>query len=176
LVLFSSAVLAFADPFDVGFQQYLDPTYYVTAAHENTECYAQVVFQGLTSLREAESVKAERELREPDYRYLPRVGYLYMEVVAPTMQRALFANSLFIIRDATGRELYRGSGSADRVPDYSRGASRIVWFSRDILILDDTTIEFPLRVRAILNHLYISDLLIQRSSASLKPLPPIINF
>ncbi len=129
-----------------------DKMYRVTYSPPLQSVRTSIRFDGAEYLRDAEKIKAEKELREPDYSVVPTVGRIFLLLKDGNIDGANPKNSLYILKDNTGREIYRANGK-DIIPDYKvssfNGQVRTIWTAIDFFLIYDDTVEFPLFLRVV---------------------------
>lgn len=127
-----------------------DKGYKITYSSSMGSVRTSVAFSGYEELKVSEDKRAKAELRSPNYSHIPAVGLILISLVSGDIDDANPKNSLYILRDATGRELYRGNG-ANVVPEYDvsvySGKASTTWSAMDSLAVDDTSVVFPLTLR-----------------------------
>lgn len=141
-----------------------DKAYKITAATAG-ENRAMVSFRGRAYLIEAEDKKANTEMRQPNYEGFPALGYLYIMINGRTIDSGNPKNCLYIIKDNTGQEVYRGNGR-DATPNPDTTQYGTNWEGYDIIPFDDTLVKFPLTIR-IVNQIsnYVMDFTISKTSS-----------
>jgi hypothetical protein len=129
-----------------------DTTYTITNKEASDVWWTSANFNGIEYLKAQEDQRAEKELRAPSYAGFPAVGYMTIKLQDISLEGANPKNSLYILVDNTGREIYRANGQ-NTIPDYtvsqSSYSTSTIWTAIDIIRLDDTAAEFPLTLRVV---------------------------
>jgi hypothetical protein len=112
---------------------------------------AVAVFYSYNYLKEKEDKNAEIEMRESDYRFIPKNGYISIRIQGWTASSANTKNWLFILQDSNKNEIYRdyGEDSRPRGQINDLGSSyNTTWSNLHTIYLKDDYI-FPLYLRVI---------------------------
>jgi hypothetical protein len=124
-------------------------------------------FEGADYLKSREDQRAAKELREPNYAMIPAVGIIFIRINDGTLNGANPKNSLYILSDNTGKEIYRSYGK-DIIPSYDvsayNGQASALWSAIDSFTVDDSAIEFPLTLRIVRFGSETVDITIAKSS------------
>lgn len=128
-----------------------DPDFTVTITTRYTVppvmAWAYVSFKGTDYLIAEEKQKASLELRDPELKYIPKVGYLIIQYNGLSIETATGENWTYIILDSSGEEVSRGIGDTD-IPNYSTSEYGTRWYSFDIVPINKS-VDFPLRLRTV---------------------------
>jgi hypothetical protein len=150
-----------------GMQQ-SDKGYKITYSSSMGSVRTSAAFSGYVELKASEDKRAKAELRSPDYSAIPTVGYLFIYLKGGDIEDANPAKALYILKDATGRELYRGNGR-NEIPDYDgtsviNGTAYSTWSAMDSLRLDDPSVRFPLTLRVVRMLNEVQDITITKAT------------
>ena len=100
-------------------------------------------FEGRAYLIKNEDARAVRDSRAPDYSRIPAVGVIVLTFRGESTESANPSNTVYILRDNTGKELYHGFGR-DIEPTHRVAQGSITWYTTDRLYVTDESAEFPL--------------------------------
>ena len=129
---------------------------------------ATISFDGREYLKAQEDKRAAKELRAPNYAGLPGLAVVVVSLADGNIDGANPKNSAYILQDNTGKELYRANGkSVVPSPDTSAymGNVSTVWTAYDSFRIDDTDVEFPLKMRIVRFGNETVDIIISKATA-----------
>jgi hypothetical protein len=127
-----------------------DPAYKIVPKNIG-ENRAVAVFYGYEFLKAKEDKKAETAMREPNYKSIPKFGYISIRTQAWTAGTGNLKDWLFIVQDKNKNEIYRNNGSnsvpSGHINDMGSYYNTTWSNLHNIYLKED--VEFPLYLRVV---------------------------
>jgi hypothetical protein len=175
LVVFSALQIVSCASLDIYSIQQADEAYVLSYKPALGSARTSISFEGSEYLKAQEKIRAVKELRKPDYAGIPAVGIIVIKLNDGNIDGANPQNSLYILIDNTGKEIYRANGK-DKIPDpdVSSYGGRVStrWSAVDSFPVNDSSIEFPLALRVVRLGDEIVDITISESKSLYKEQNP----